>query len=150
MLISEFRGEYAFLSNFYNSAFEYDGFEFTTVEHAYQAYKTEDKKMFNLIRLAKTANEAKRMGKRVRLRDDWELIKVGLMENLIWNKFKDKKLRKKLLNTGAAVIQEGNTWGDTFWGVYQGTGENVLGKIIMQVRDKLRTNPDVNNYGAVI
>ena len=136
--ITEFRGEYAFLSNFYNSPFIYDDYEFQTVEHGYQAYKAEDKKMFHRIRRANTANDAKRMGRRIRLRTDWELIKVGLMENLVWSKFKTKELRKRLLETGDTPLIEGNTWGDTFWGICDGVGENNLGKLLMMIRGRVR------------
>jgi hypothetical protein len=139
MDILGFNKEYRFLSNFYPAKVEYDGLEYASTEHAYQAAKTEDPAHRRRIREAQKPGEAKRLGKQGKMRTDWEQIKIGVMKDLVRQKFsKDKKLKEKLLDTGDAYIEETNTWNDTFWGVCRGKGQNWLGKIIMEVRDELK------------
>ena len=62
------------------------------------------------------------------------------MKNLLTQKFSDERFRSLLLATGDTYIIEGNTWGDTFWGVdmYSGEGENILGKMIMEIRSSMQ------------
>ena len=80
----------------------------------------------------------KRFGKTIKLRLDWEEVKVQIMLGLLRQKFKKgSSLGNRLLATGNQKLIEGNTWGDTFWGVCQGKGLNVLGKLLMQVRDEI-------------
>lgn len=75
------------------------------------------------------------MGKAVPLRDDWDEIKVSIMQTLVYLKFvKNKELRDLLLATEPEHLEEGNTWGDTFWGVCKGEGKNLLGRILMDIR----------------
>ncbi len=136
--ITSFKGEYDFLSNFYPSPLKVANETYPTVEHLYQALKTKDKKERTPIRKAKTPGEAKRLGRNVQVRPNWDKIKVFFMEKLLLRKFKDKKLRKKLLATGHAMLVEGNTWGDKFWGVCNGKGENNLGKLLEHVREGIR------------
>ena len=85
------------------------------------------------------------MGRRVKLRPDWEQVKVGLMEEIVRAKFtQNEDLKQRLLATGDKRLAEGNTWGDTFWGVdlRSGRGENHLGRILMRVRDELKENTE--------
>jgi len=77
---------------------------------------------------------AKKVGRRVAMRADWDMIKVGVMKELLTLKFADPELRRALLKTGDAVLIEGNTWNDRFWGVCAGQGKNMLGKLLMEVR----------------
>jgi hypothetical protein len=100
--------------------------------------KTEDEEAQHRIRKAKTAGEAKRMGKSVELRSDWEEIKMGLMNSLLRRKFEDPELRMKLLATGERLLVEGNWWGDTYWGVCKGKGENWLGRMLMSLRSQIQ------------
>ena len=73
------------------------------------------------------------------LRDDWEAVKIQIMYQIVYAKFSQNPLLKqKLLDTGDAYLQEGNTWYDTFWGVCNGVGQNNLGYILMRVREELR------------
>lgn len=130
-LIDRFRGEYDFLSNFY---VERDG---VTTEHLFQSFKTLDKEAQDLIMKAPTPGQAKRLGRQVPLRSDWEEVKDDVMLMLVRDKFEDPELAEKLLATGEAELIEGNTWGDTYWGVCRGRGLNKLGRILMQVRDEL-------------
>jgi hypothetical protein len=89
------------------------------------------------IRLADTPAEAKRLGKTILLRKHWEEVKVYIMLHLLKQKFAVPVLRDELLATGDAQLIEGNTWGDIYWGVCGGVGKNVLGMLLMQVRDEL-------------
>jgi hypothetical protein len=138
-IIDRFEGKYRFLSNFYPCKIIYQGIEYPSVEHAYQASKTLDISSRQKIAEKKTPTEAKRMGRKVKLRNDWEQIKLDLMEELIKQKFSNHQdLRDKLLRTNQSELIEGNTWGDNFWGIYKGRGENHLGKILMKVRNEIK------------
>ncbi|MBR6790027.1 MAG: NADAR family protein [Oscillospiraceae bacterium] len=140
MKIAEFRNETFFLSNFYESPVTYGGITYGSNEAAFQAQKclTEgEKAAFAPLR----PGEAKKKGRRVKLRPDWEQVKVGIMQEIVRAKFtQNEELRALLLATGDAVLEEGNTWNDTFWGVHlkTGQGQNHLGRILMQVREELR------------
>ena len=135
--IESFRGEYGFLSNFYSSPIKYNGKDYATVEHAYQACKSANEEEHEMVRLLNTAGEAKAAGKKVKIREDWDEVKIAIMTDLIYCKFtQNKDLCEKLSKTGDMDIIEGNTWGDYFWGVCHGMGDNHLGKIIMEFRSK--------------
>lgn len=141
-MVNNFRGEYSFLSNFYFASVHMDGMLYSTVEHAFQAAKTLCPKERKEIALAKTPAIAKKLGKGVTLRPDWNDCRLEIMEKLIEEKFKHPHLKRKLLETGETTLVEGNYWGDVFWGVCRGEGENHLGKILMRVREKLqKENP---------
>lgn len=138
-MITKFRGDYAFLSNFYVPAqVTLDGHMYVSVEHAYQAAKTVDEHERRRIREALTPGVAKRMGKKVIMRPDWEEIKETVMLDLCRQKFANNPLRTLLLKTKGQDLVEGNEWGDVFWGVCNGVGENKLGKILMQIRDEIQ------------
>lgn len=141
MTINNFRGEYAFLSNFYVEA---DGF---TIEHYFQADKTDSEVWKTRIMEAKTPTEAKRLGRRTPMIREWDYganLRLSSMRFRVWEKFKDPVLRQKLLDTQDEELVEGNTWGDRYWGVdiRTGIGENWLGKILMETRMKIRRNQD--------
>lgn len=134
MKIDNFIGDYFFLSNFAPSIIVVDGLEYPTVEHAYQAYKSNTDSIRNKIRLADTPASAKKLGRVIQIRDDWDDVKFGIMLDFVRLKFQIPELNKKLLDTGDRELIEGNTWGDRFWGVCGGVGDNNLGKILMKVR----------------
>lgn len=148
--ITSFKGEYEFLSNFYPAEVKLHDYPyvFPTVEHAYQAAKTTDWAERDLFRRATitdnglekvmTAAQAKKTGKQVTLRYDWEKVKLIVMGHLIWQKFEIPELKQKLLDTGYADLIEGNWWGDKFWGVCRGEGLNHLGKLLMKKRAQLQ------------
>jgi ribA/ribD-fused uncharacterized protein len=137
-MINNFRGKYAFLSNFYSCSVEFCGMTFGSVESAYQAAKTDD--MEERIKFTKyDSRTAKREGKKLKIRSQWNSIKLTVMYNLLLRKFYDPELRQKLLDTGDEDLIEGNTWGDTYWGVCDGIGENHLGKLLMKVREHYRS-----------
>ena len=139
-MINQFSGEYAFLSNFYPSPIAYDNSKivYPTVEHYFQAMKTFQSDEHEAIRIATTPGEAKRLGRRCTLREDWENIKDEVMHRALKMKFKDPELRAKLLATGDEFLVEGNTWGDRYWGVCEGRGLNKLGQLLMIVREECR------------
>jgi ribA/ribD-fused uncharacterized protein len=126
---------YDFLSNFHPAPVRLDGVEYPTVEHAYQAAKTLDDVERAHVRSAPTPAEAKTRGGQVTMRRDWNDIKVAVMRDLLRQKFADGVLRERLLATAPHVLIEGNTWGDRFWGVCNGEGQNWLGRLLMEIRD---------------
>jgi hypothetical protein len=137
-MIDQFDGGYAFLSNFWPGPVVLDRVTYPTVEHAFQAAKTRNRHERESIAALPTPGAAKRAGRKVTLREDWERVKVGIMEELVRQKFADPELAGRLLATGDEELVEGNTWNDRFWGVCRGQGLNELGKILMRVRAELR------------
>ena len=137
-MINEFRGKYYFLSNFYPCKVEWQGIVYENNESAFQSAKCvnlEQRKNF----IGLDPSTAKRKGRRVKLRNDWEEIKDKVMYEIVLNKFlQNEDIRDKLLKTGEEKLEEGNTWNDYYWGVCNGRGKNKLGKILMQVREELR------------
>lgn len=138
--IDSFRGKHFFLSNFFPAEVTYNGLTFQNNEAAFQAQKTfspEEQTAFSDL----DPRTAKRRGRHVRLRTDWEDVKDGIMEDIVRAKFtQNPKLGEQLLSTGNAVLIEGNTWNDRYWGVdaRSGAGKNHLGKILMKVRSELQ------------
>lgn len=128
---------YPFLSNFYPSTIYVEGKSYKTVEHAYQAHKTLDESNRDLIRRASSPAEAKKLGRAIVLRPDWDAVKIDLMRSFIRKKFENPFLEPLLINTSDAELIYGNTWNDTYWGVCRGTGLNWLGKILMEVRKEI-------------
>lgn len=131
-MIGPFIGRYRWLSNFW---IEPDG---TCVEVEYQRTKTIDpiwRAKFDGV----TPGQAKRLGKHVPIREDWDKVKLWVMEDWVYGKFAEHKyLRDLLIGTGDEEIIEVNTWGDRYWGMCNGVGENHLGKIIMKVREDVK------------
>lgn len=137
--ILEFKGKYAWLSNFFYCEIKHDGYTYPTVEHAYQAAKTLDPKDREYVRKSRSPGIAKARGRAVNIREDWEKIKDHVMYQLVLHKFSAHfVLRQDLLKTAPYKLVEGNSWGDTYWGVCDGKGQNKLGIILMQVRWDLR------------
>lgn len=137
--IVEFKGYYRFLDNFYPAHLKWEGIEYPTSEHAFQAAKTLDRDFRKQIAKIDSPAQAKKMGRAVDLREDWEERKYELMEEIVSAKFlQNPALAKKLLDTGDAPLEEGNHHGDVIWGTVDGQGNNWLGKILMSVREKLR------------
>jgi len=140
IMIKEFQGKYRWLSNFWPVEITYNGLLFPSLEHAYMSAKNNSKEWKYFCVQEKNPKIVKKRSYEIDLVPDWDNKKLEIMNNLISIKFKNRELRKKLLQTKNTYIQEGNTWNDTFWGVDIKTkkGENNLGKIIMQVRDEIK------------
>ena len=143
-MIVEFDGEYEFLSNFYHSPFIHDGIAYPTNEHFFQAMKTIDITERKAIAAAETPGLAKRMGRTVKLRSDWEKIKVDIMLLGLRLKFKDPDLAAKLIATGDEELVEGNWWHDNTWGnchcpkCSRVGGRNLLGMLLIELRKELQ------------
>ena len=135
--IRTFKNKNAFLSNFYPVFVYYEGMRFPSVEHAFQAAKTNDLETRKLFMIVPTAKDAKRFGRQVKLRKDWDEVKINVMEMLLRQKFARPALREQLLSTEDSMLIEGNNHGDTFWGVCKGTGENYLGRLLMKIRQEI-------------
>jgi ribA/ribD-fused uncharacterized protein len=135
--IGRFTGQYNFLSNFEKCAVQYEGVVYPSIEAAYQAAKTLDPEKRIPFETCQPG-KAKIAGKKLELRPDWDKIRLGIMYDLVKQKFSMEPHRSKLLETGGAELIEGNYWCDSFYGVYRGKGENHLGKIIMRVREELK------------
>jgi ribA/ribD-fused uncharacterized protein len=136
--IKSFRGEYAFLSNFYACKLEMGGEIYPSAEHAYQAAKTLNSEERRKIREALTPGIAKKLGRKVTLRENWDLIKESSMRSILKEKFSDPELKEMLLNTGFRNIIEENQWHDNFFGMCScgncSAGNNILGKLLMELR----------------
>jgi ribA/ribD-fused uncharacterized protein len=159
-MIERFLDQYRWLSNFWEVEIKYCGVIYPTVEHYYVAMKVNEPQKVNIeidgekqeiymdvpqlreyISMIETPSKAKNFGKKeLKERADWDDIKVSIMEWALNEKYKQEPFRTKLLETGDVYIQEGNTWNDTYWGVNIDTGEgkNVLGKLIMKIREQLK------------
>lgn len=137
--IKYFVGEYRFLSNFYICPVKYGNLRYPSAEHAFQAAKTLNADDRRMIHSACSPAIAKKWGRTIRLRADWDVIKDGIMYDIVYAKFsQNDRLRNMLLATDNAVLEEGNTWGDMYWGTVRGIGRNQLGLTLMQVRKVLR------------
>ena len=131
-----FNGEHRWLSNFQAAPVRLDGVEYPSVENAYQAAKRplNDRQAFRTC----SAAEAKKLNKGYEVPNQFHEQKEQIMQNLVQQKFQIAGLRARLVATGNATIVEDNWWGDRFWGVCKGMGENRLGKIIMQIRNEIK------------
>ena len=138
-----FRGEYGWLSNFHSFPIQYENIIYPSTEYAYQAAKTLDNSMREMISQASSPGKAKKMGFAVSLRDNWDTIKYQVMEDIIRIKFEDKTLSDKLIATGDRYLIEGTTWCDNNYGICikkdcykckDKKGLNNLGNILMKIR----------------
>jgi ribA/ribD-fused uncharacterized protein len=140
-------GNHRYLSNFYPVEIEFEGKSYASVEHAYQSAKTLDEEQKEFIRKSSSPAVAKKRGKEVNIRHDWDDVKISVMRELLMLKFNQPYFSERLIGTGDAYIEETNWWGDTFWGVCKGKGRNVLGNLLMEIRDNLMkgSNNEKNN-----
>jgi len=121
----------------YSIKIDYNGLTFGCSEAAYQAAKCaneEDRILFIGI----SGYDAKKLGQQVKLRSDWYVVQLGIMEEILRIKFSKPNLKKQLLNTKDQFIAENNTWNDTFWGIVNGYGKNHLGEILMKIREDIK------------
>lgn len=146
-VIDDFRGPWAFLSNFHRAPLIWDGIEYPTSEHAFNAGKTLDPDQRRWVATAPTAREAKRRGRSVALRPGWDdHVRYTVMTEVLAAKFGAHPGRADaLLSTGDAVLVEGNTWHDNTWGdcrcrraACAEPGANHLGRLLMELRAELR------------
>ncbi len=134
--IHGFFEEYRFLSNFYSAPTMFEGVLYPTSENAFQAAKSPSKGIRNTFQIM-TPAEAKKRGKELDLRNDWDDIKYDIMALIVMDKFfRNPHLKEKLLATDGRYLEETNHWGDRIWGVKYDTceGTNWLGMILMDIR----------------
>jgi ribA/ribD-fused uncharacterized protein len=143
-MINQFNGRFAFLSNIHPSPITWENITYPTVEHAFQAAKSEDPAIRQQIADMDTPDKAKQAGGRRGIvktfaQPAWERKKLQVMERLLRLKFQDTELAAKLKETGDQQLIEGNNWNDTFWGVRLNTGKgrNHLGRILMKIRAEI-------------
>lgn len=155
-VIREFKDNFAFLSNFYESEMEIDQgptkppVVVKTLEHAYQALKANNKEEAAWVLASPTAGISKRRGQKVQMWENWDGMRDEIMLELLRIKFfQNKELADKLLATENARLEEGNWWGDTYWGICRGIGENMLGVLLMQVRSELRDGTMHSTYRGI-
>lgn len=153
-IIGRFDGEYAFLSNFSRAEVLWDGLRYPSTENFYQAMKAEDPQNRALYQRM-SAGQAKRSGKELPIRPDWEAVRLGVMAEALRQKFAPGTLLGfQLLETGKAGLVEGNHWRDCFWGVdpnyNDGFGHNWLGTLLMRTRKWLRAGGDEAHWEATV
>lgn len=147
-MIDEFRGEHRYLSNFYPVLLHFEGLDFPTLEHAYQAAKFLDREVREGLSQIRKPGTVKRLAKEFKKaglqRPDWHDINVGTMKELLEQKFGQAPFGSWLVYTGDVPLVEGNTWHDNFWGTCRcgrdeclAPGRNMLGKLLMGTREKL-------------
>lgn len=145
--ISEFKNEYYFLSNFYKCLVSYNDITYCNAEAAFQAQKTFDidiRKQFSTM----SPREAKKQGRKISLRKDWEDVKVDIMRDIVLAKFEQNpELLDKLLETDGMYLIEGNNWGDKIWGMVDNKGMNLLGNILMETREILISQKNLTDKG---
>jgi ribA/ribD-fused uncharacterized protein len=135
--ILAFVDQYRFLSNFWPCKISYGGHTYLSVEAAYQAEKCADRfdrRRFEFL----GPSDAKRLGREIEIRRGWQSVKLGIMTDLVRIKFRNKALARRLKQTGTRHLEEGNWWGDKYWGVCRGEGDNKLGLILMKIREELK------------
>ena len=148
-VITGFYGRWAFLSNFYPAALTWEGITYPTAEHAYNAGKTISRAHRYALAEAPTPQKARKLGRDLELRTDWDEARYEVMRDVLWAKFAAHPLRAAaLLATGNTVLIEGQSvgdrWHDQHWGdCYCGRrkcatpGANHLGFMLMELRSEL-------------
>ena len=119
-----------------------NGLSYPTCEHAFQAFKTLDVVQHELIRTCPTPGQAKKLGRKVLLREGWNDVRDDFMRKFVKLKFENPILRELLIMTLDAELIEGNEWHDSYWGVYRGVGQNRLGVILMNERAEILKDVD--------
>jgi ribA/ribD-fused uncharacterized protein len=134
---------YGFLSNLFAEAVEFEGRVFPCAEYAYQFGKPNKVNVAEWLMAAPTPSLCAQAAHALfgwQIRSDWAQIKVERMRDVLRAKFTQHEyLRKQLLATGDAELIEESTM-DAFWGIgKKGNGQNMLGKLLMEVRAELKT-----------
>lgn len=145
-VINEFKNDYEMFSNFYPVSIYYSGNNFPSVEHAFVASKSKDPLVWYRVSLIPEdkAGKAKRFGRKMTLRKNWDMLKLSYMKRFLMQKFRYQKFKELLLSTGDAILIEGNYWHDNYWGdcycpkCENIVGQNQLGKMLMKVRDIIK------------
>jgi ribA/ribD-fused uncharacterized protein len=139
-VINRFSGKHYFLSNMYMHEIVYKGVTYPSSEHAYQSAKATNIEDHDFVRSSFSSTLSKTRARKIKTRDDWDEIKYDIMKEILYIKFEDKELKKKLIDTDGIKLIEGNNWHDNYWGdcscfkCRNNKGQNMLGKILMEIR----------------
>jgi ribA/ribD-fused uncharacterized protein len=129
-----FIGRLAFCSNFYYSPLTFRHIVYPTAEHAYQATKMVRQRDRDEVARQLTPYMAKQRARAGMMHPEWDGVKLAVMHAILRAKFDTYAMHRKLVATGTEELVEHNTWGDTYWGMCRGMGQNHLGRLLMQVR----------------
>lgn len=139
-MILSFSGRHRFLSNFFPAKTSFEGQIYPTSEHAYQASKTLDPSLRESL-LPLSPSQAKRTARKFQRPLNHDANRIAIMEQILYSKFTlNPTLRQLLIATNPQLLVEGNTWGDTFWGICNGRGRNNLGILLMRLRTHLESS----------
>lgn len=138
-----FSGELKFLSNMYPCTIQMNvlghSYTFGSAEAAFQAGKCLNPNQVALFTKVENGSAAKKLGRRVNMRADWDTYRLAWMKQVLLCKFtQNPELLRQLLDTYPLPLSETNTWNDTYWGICNGVGKNHLGRLLMQIRDEYR------------
>ena len=146
MIIGHFVFRRRWLANAHYCRVVYKDREYPSVEHAYQAQKATNRHDHDWIVRSMGAADARKRGRALpKIRSGFHSFKKRLMLKLLWSKFHhNPHLREKLLKTWPHELVNGNMRGDKYWGVDRetGKGDNILGKLLMYLRDCIREGTD--------
>lgn len=134
--IRGFADDWAFLSNLYPSPVEWRDMLFPSVENAFQAAKTDDRTAWQTLTTLSPADSAS-FGRMVALRPQWDDEKLAVMAGLLALKYEIPALRRRLVATGSRPLLNVNWWGDRFWGQVGHDGANHLGRLLMDLRQRI-------------
>lgn len=165
-MINSFTGRWSFLSNFYPCQIDYQGITYPSTEHYYVAMKIDNDQMINgqffskidvreLISKISTPGQVKRFGRSLKLRDDWDNVRLSVMEWCLREKFKNDSLKEMLIKTGDEELIEGNYWHDNYFGSCTcnkcgNVGHNHLGKILMKIRKEIKEKSSKNSLENIL
>ena len=137
--VKEFQGEYRWLSNFATVEIVLGDFKYPSTENAYMSEKNSDTGWKKYCSEETNPSKVKSESRQVDLVEGWNENRLTTMYPILLQKFTQEPYKSKLLATGNMELQEGNKWGDTFWGVdlKTGEGQNNLGKLIMRIRAEI-------------
>ncbi len=139
LVIDNFQEEYRWLSNFWKVPMHYQGIDYLSNEHFYQAWKGNPQQRARIA----TCDKPKAEGKKIKLPFNWNELKNEVMLTGLRLKFSNPEMRAKLLATGIAELIEGNYWHDNYWGnctcakCADIPGHNTLGKMLMMLRTEI-------------
>ena len=138
--IYQFQDEYRWLSNFSKCPITINDITYPSIEHAYQSAKSPLNSWKSFCSTTPSPAIIKKHSRNIKLIKNWEDVKVNIMRGCLIQKYSQEPYKSLLLKTGNAYIQEGNSWGDVFWGVdiHTKKGQNTLGKLIMEIRNELQ------------
>lgn len=153
MLIIAFRGPYRFLGNESWCDVTFDGVVYPSIAHAFQSAKTLNKTKREEIRKATRFKQVSRLGATLVTRRDWKKVQCDILESLLRQKFAQPKFREVLLSTKDYKLINGDHRGETYWGmIYTGrkwVGDNRLGKLLMKIREEIRSSEKLSNTNNV-